>query len=74
MFGLMLKDKEAAEMVYLLKKEMDEVYKDLQDRTVEDCVKRAMEEKYNLLFALYCRMVPPAERLPYHLSVINKKN
>lgn len=74
MFGMALKKKEAEEIIYLLKKEMDDVYEDLHDRSVEGCVKRAIEEKYSLLFNVYRRMVPATESLKYDLAIKEKRN
>ncbi|QQK78633.1 hypothetical protein HUG20_01030 [Salicibibacter cibi] len=68
MFGMALKEKEAEEIIYLLKKEMEDVYEDLQDHSLEGCVKRTIEEKYALLFSVYRRMVPFSESMKYDLT------
>ncbi|QQK74375.1 hypothetical protein HUG15_01285 [Salicibibacter cibarius] len=73
MFGMALKEKEAEEIIYLLKKEMDDVYEDLQDYSVEGCVKRAIEEKYALLFNVYRRMVPFTESIKYDPTIMEKR-
>ncbi|SDJ08003.1 hypothetical protein [Natribacillus halophilus] len=74
MFGVALKEKEAEEMIYLLKREMDEVLADLYDDSVEGCVKQAIEEKYTILFNVYRRMVPSEESVKYDLYLLKKNN
>ncbi|WP_285769139.1 hypothetical protein [Peribacillus sp. SI8-4] len=56
MLGLLINEKEKMEMVYLLKKEMDEIISDFHDERVDHLIKRAMNEKYNLLYGLLRRM------------------
>ncbi|EGL81973.1 hypothetical protein CathTA2_2491 [Caldalkalibacillus thermarum TA2.A1] len=65
MLGLMLTRKEAQEIEYLLKKELEELLLDLEDERIEGLVRRAMEERYKLIFRLYGRFVPPHELSKY---------
>ncbi|MFK4388210.1 hypothetical protein ABH916_000138 [Peribacillus frigoritolerans] len=55
MLGLLINDKEKMELEYLLKREMDEILFDLQDDRIDHIVKRAINEKYNILFRLFKR-------------------
>ena len=57
MLGLLLTIKEAREIEYLLKKEMEELLLDLEDERISGLVRRAMEERYKLLFNIYRRFV-----------------
>lgn len=65
MFGLLINQKEVKEMEYLIKREMDEILFDLRDDRIDHIVKRAMEERYKILFALFRRVASPNECLKY---------
>ncbi|MGE7604773.1 hypothetical protein ACQKL5_20245 [Peribacillus sp. NPDC097675] len=65
MMGLLINDKEKEELLYLLKREMDEILFDLQDERIDHVVKRAIDEKYNILFNLFKRMGTERECLAY---------
>ncbi len=63
--GMMMNDKEVKEIQYLIKREMDEILFDLEDERIDHIVKRAMEERYKILFALFKRVAPSKECLTY---------
>ncbi len=65
MLGLLINDKEKLELEYLLKREMDEILFDLQDDRIDHLVKRAINEKYNILFRLFKRVSTEEEILMY---------
>lgn len=65
MLGLLLNAKEQKEIEYLLKNEMDEILFDLEDQRIGSLVKRSMEERYKLLFALLQRVAPKEEYIAY---------
>ena len=65
MFGLLINEKEVKEMEYLIKREMDEILFDLKDDRIDHVVKRAMEERYKILFTLFRRVASPNECLKY---------
>ncbi|TMW70077.1 hypothetical protein [Alteribacter natronophilus] len=65
MFGIMLNAKETQEMEYLLKRELEELLLDLTDSRIEGIVKRAMEERYQIIFRMYKRFVKPQEYMKY---------
>lgn len=65
MFGLLINEKEVKEMEYLIKREMDEILFDLRDERIDHIVKRAMEERYKILFTLFRRVASPNECLKY---------
>lgn len=56
MLGVLISNKELEEMEYLLKREMDELLYDFKDQRIENIVKRAMEERYKILFGLYSKV------------------
>lgn len=65
MIGMMISGKEESEIRYLIKREMDEILFDLKDERIEHVVKRAMEERYKILFSLFKRVAPPIECFRY---------
>ncbi|MCU9595908.1 hypothetical protein OEV82_16040 [Caldibacillus thermolactis] len=75
MLGLMINEKEAEELIYMLKREMDELLMDFADERINVVVKYAMEERYHLLFSLFKRIAPPNECIPYiRKSKFNNNN
>ncbi|WP_108671978.1 hypothetical protein [Peribacillus acanthi] len=75
MIGFLINEKEQKEMEYLLKREMDEILFDLQDHRIDHIVKRAMEERYKILFNLFTRVAPPKECMKYmRTKNYSKKN
>lgn len=65
MLGFLINEREMKEMEYLLKREMDEILFDLQDERIDHIVKKAMEERYKILFNLFRRVSSPNECLKY---------
>lgn len=65
MIGMIVNFKEVQELEYLLKREMDELLYDFEDSRIDAVVKRAMEERYDILFNLYRRIAPPVDCVKY---------
>ena len=65
MLGILLNFKEVQEMEYLLKKELEELLLDLGDHRIDGLVKRAMEERYQVIFRMLGRFVTPKELSKY---------
>ncbi|CRK85322.1 hypothetical protein [Neobacillus massiliamazoniensis] len=65
MLGLLINEKEVKEIEYLIKREMDEILFDLRDERIDQIVKRAMEERYKILFTLFRRLASPNECFKY---------
>ncbi len=65
MLGLLVNKKEIKEIEYLLKREMEEILLDIEDSRIDHIVKRAMEERYKILFQLFKRVAPPTECTKY---------
>jgi hypothetical protein len=74
MLGFLINEKEASEIEYLIKREMDELLFDLRDDRYDHIVKGAMSERYSTLFTLYKRVAPPKDCLKYLRKRGNKKN
>lgn len=65
MIGLLIDAKEAKEIEYLVKREMEEILFDLEDERIDHIAKKAMEERYIVLFALFRRLALPGDCLRY---------
>ncbi|OIJ15489.1 hypothetical protein BKP35_00395 [Anaerobacillus arseniciselenatis] len=65
MLGVMLNYKESQEIEYMLKRELEELLLDLTDSRIDGIVKRAMEERYKIIFGLYKRFASPNECYKY---------
>lgn len=65
MLGLLINEREAKEMEYLIKREMDEILFDLKDERIHSVVKNSMKERYQILFSLFKRVATPAECMKY---------
>ena len=65
MLGLMVNEIEQKELEYVIKRELDEILFDLQDDRLDPLVKRAMDERYKVLFNLFKRIAPAHECLAY---------
>jgi len=73
MIGLLVNHKEIEELMYVLKREMDEILFDLSDERINHVVKSGMEERYHILFSLFKRIAPPNECIPYIQKATYKK-
>lgn len=73
MLGLLVSEKEVKEMQYLIKREMDEILYDLKDHRIDHIVKRAMEERYKVLFSLFKRVASSQDCLKYVRTNSNHK-
>ncbi|WP_227938849.1 hypothetical protein [Alkalihalobacillus deserti] len=71
MLGVILNEKEVQEVEYMLKREMEELLLDMSDPRIDEVVKRAMEEKYQIIFKIYKRFVSPKETMKY---LLNRRN
>jgi len=65
MLGFLFSTKECQELEYLLKRELEEMLLDLSDKRIDYLVRRAMEERYSILFRMYARLAPPKELSKY---------
>lgn len=73
LLGILIHEKERLEIQYLLKREMDEILYDLQDSRIDQVVKRAMKERYQILFSLLTRVAPHNECVNYIISSKKKE-
>ncbi|MBU5595074.1 hypothetical protein KQI76_07835 [Amphibacillus sp. MSJ-3] len=65
MLGMIINEKELKELEYMIKKEMDELIFDLEDTRIDIIVKKAMYDRYQVLFQLFRRVATEQEVLKY---------
>jgi len=65
LLGFLFNNKEVQELEYLLKRELEEMLLDFSDKRIDYLVKRAMEERYSILFRMYARFASPNELSKY---------
>ncbi len=65
LLGLLINEIEQKEVEYLLRRELEELLMDLEDHRIDHMVKRAMKERYNILFQLFRRVANENECLKY---------
>ena len=58
---MLLNHQELNEFEYMLKKEMEEIRFDLEDQMLDQIVKRVLEERYEVIYRLFCRFAAPEE-------------
>jgi hypothetical protein len=63
--GMLLNHQELHEFEYVLKKEMEELMYDLEDHKIDSIVKSVLEERYQIIYRLFCRFAKPADRRKY---------
>lgn len=65
MLGLLINDQEHKELVYLVKKELEELLFDMEDYHIDETVKQAMQKRYHTLFQLLRRVATGEECFEY---------
>ena len=65
LLGLMLTKEEKKEMEYILKRELEELLFDFEDERIHEVVKKAMEERYKIIFCLFRRVANAEECIRY---------
>ncbi|GKS14472.1 hypothetical protein YDYSY3_54720 [Paenibacillus chitinolyticus] len=65
MLGFLFNDRECRELDYLLRKELDEMLFDLNDKRMDEEIKKAIESRYKVIFRMYARLASPREISKY---------
>jgi hypothetical protein len=65
MLGFLFNDRECRELDFVLRKELDEMLFDLNDKRIDQEIKRAIETRYKVIFRMYARLASPKEILKY---------
>lgn len=56
MLGFLFNERECRELDYLLRKELDEMLFDLNDKRMDSDIKGAIEARYKVIFRMYARL------------------
>lgn len=70
MMGFLFSPRECNEIEYLIRRELEEMLLDLSDHRIDSLVKKAMMDRYQMLFKMYGRFVSPKELSKY---IVHKK-
>ncbi|SHN36526.1 hypothetical protein [Gracilibacillus kekensis] len=65
MLGLLINEQEQHELQYVIKRELEELLLDLEDHRIDKMVKKAMRDRYKMLFQLYTRVASDEEIKKY---------
>ena len=75
MIGILINEKEQLEMIYVIKRELDEILFDLGDERISYVLKKSMLERFNILISLLQRVSKESEWRNYIIELNNyKKN
>ncbi|RAU94490.1 hypothetical protein [Paenibacillus sp. YN15] len=61
MLGFLFNDRECKELDYVLRKELDEMLFDLNDKRMDNDIKTAIEARYTIIFRMYARLASPKD-------------
>jgi hypothetical protein len=61
MLGFLFNERECRELDYVLRKELDEMLFDLNDKRIDADIKGAIESRYKVIFRMYARVASPKE-------------
>jgi hypothetical protein len=65
MLGFLFNDRECRELDYVLRKELDEMLYDLNDKRMDNEIKGAIEARYKIIFRMYARLASPKDISKY---------
>ncbi|MFV9511618.1 hypothetical protein [Tepidibacillus sp. LV47] len=65
MLGFLFSEKECNELEYMIKKELEEMLLDLSDERIDGALRKAIEERYQIIFRLYSRFASSKELSKY---------
>jgi hypothetical protein len=56
MLGFLFNQRECKELEYMFRKEMDELLFDLNDHRIDGSLRKAMDDRYHVVFQMYKRV------------------
>jgi len=65
MLGFLFNEKECNELEYMIKKELEEMLMDLNDKRIEGALRSSIEERYQIVFRMFSRMGSTKELSKY---------
>jgi len=55
MLGFLFNERECRELEYLIRKDLDEMLLDLSDKRIDGALRKAIDERYHIVFKMYSR-------------------
>ena len=65
MLGFLFNEKESNELQYMIKKELEEMLLDLGDKRIDGALRKAIEDRYQVVFRMYTRFGSTKELSKY---------
>ncbi|MHA0857721.1 hypothetical protein [Paenibacillus sp. CMAA1364] len=65
MLGMLFNDKECKELDYVIRKELDEMLMDLDDKRLDREIRQSIAKRYKVVFKMYARFAPQKELSKY---------
>lgn len=56
MLGFLFNERECKELEYMLRKDLDEMLLDLSDKRIDGALRKAIEDRYHIVFKMYSRL------------------
>ena len=73
MIGILINEKEQLEMIYVIKRELDEILFDLGDERIAYVLKKSMLQRFDILISLLQRVSKESEWRNYIIELNNYK-
>lgn len=65
MLGFLFNERESKELEYILRKDLDEMLLDLSDKRIDGALRKAIEDRYHVVFKMYSRFGATKELSKY---------
>ncbi|AOZ93396.1 hypothetical protein [Paenibacillus crassostreae] len=65
MLGMLFNDRECKELDYVIRKELDEMLMDLDDKRLDQDIRQSIAKRYKVVFSMYARFAAPRELSKY---------
>jgi hypothetical protein len=73
MLGFLFNERECRELDYVLRKELDEMLYDLNDKRMDNEIKGAIEARYKVIFRMYARLASTKDISKYARNRMQRK-
>lgn len=73
MLGFLFNERECRELDYVLRKELDEMLYDLNDKRMDNEIKGAIEARYKVIFRMYARLASAKDISKYARNRMQRK-
>lgn len=73
MIGFMINEKEKLELIYVIKRELEEILFDLGDERISNVLKKSMLQRFNILISILQRIAIEKDWRNYCIEINNFK-